>query len=368
MNFSERAVFEWALVSVKLFKYPRSTLLRWLGESMSLSSYSQDTIKKLEDARDGLNEKKEAAYLLFKDDLDFLVEAMRSFKMPLSGTNLKQHWENGFAYFSKVTGVSISPTPLFLVEHFPESFSEYERSTNLISLPVDSEVGEAGVYVLENSLSPFLPLQLLQEAVKNCFQLAVAKLPEDKLPHRFFRLPWFEDGASLWFALKAYYDTTGDTALLKRFKTRLLMYDRLSPSAMLQHYDLVRELFVSGRLDSALESYLSSPKDKDWDDLLTPIDFVACKDHSEIETFLVDFTHSTPLQYVLPVEYLIMDTIGDGLSLEEFAKKTGLPEDVLKKTLTLLANRQYIFLDSSSVSLNSKYRGLFVQGLIKPSL
>ncbi len=368
MQFSERSVLEWALVSVNIFNFPRHVLLKWLGDSLTLSPFSDDSIRKLEKARDGLKEKKEAAYLLFEEDLNFIVEAMRSFDLTFTESHLKKNVTTAFEYFSLQTPSEVSPLPLFVVDDFPENFEGFEKSSPFVSLPVDTESAGAGIYVKSDLLSPFLPIQLMEESIRLAMQITVAQIPEQNLPHRFFRLPWFEEGASLWMAVKAYFETFGDASLLKKYRSHLLTYHELSPSRKLQSFDIVRELFLSQRLEGAIESYLTSPKETDWGDLLTPLDFVGSESAGEVETFLLELSHPRIRQYVLPVEYLVMKMVGDGIPLEELGRTSGLPPKILSRTLDLLARRQFIFVDEDSVSLNSKFKDLFQRGLIKPSL
>lgn len=367
MSFSERSVFEWSLASVRLFRYPRSIILRWLGESFGMAPFSPESLEKIKQVLESLGDKKEAAYTLFNEDLVFLTEAMRSFKETLSEQELSDIVASGFTYFSSLTKIPISPIPLKLVDHFPEAYKGYEQSSPFISLPVDTDAGPAGIYLKRDSLSPFLPIQLLTEVMKICLQLGVSRIGEENLPHKFFRLPWFENGTALWLSLKAYYEITGETSLLSKYKNRTLMYDALSPSTELQHFSIICELFISKRFDDALKSYLSVPKNTDWGELLTPLEFVAAKPANEIETFLLDFANQKRIQFILPVEYFLLDAISEGTTIEDLAKKADMPIELLKKTLSLLAARQYIFIDGPNVMLNSKFRDMFTRGLIKPN-
>lgn len=337
MRFSERSVLEWALVSVEIFNYPRSLLLRWLGDSMGMDSFSEDSIKKIEKARDQFEKKKEAAFVLFEEDLNFIIEAMRSFDLVFTESHLSKNLEIAFDYFSLKSPNPVSPLPLILVDEFPSPFEDHAKITNLISFPYEMNGNRAGIYVKKDALSPFLPIQLMEEAMKISFRMASSRIPENNLPHRNFSLPWFEEGASLWMAMEAFYETFGDTLMLKRYKNRLLMYNELSSSRVLQSFSIICNAFKTGRLDSSVKNYLSNPKAVDWSDLLNVADFIPSEASKEIETFLLQFPNSPPIQYLLPVEYLLLKRIGDGMSVEELSRTTELPPEILKKTLELLS-------------------------------
>lgn len=363
INLSELRIVEDTFFRSKLLYY-KPSLYKLIDRHFNEENeFSDATLIKLKHAMTG---NKDMAYnLVLKNDLETLRKEIANTPKQFDDQMWRDMLPKIRDEVKKVLGMNFKPRSVMFEDSFPEGLLGFEKKGASSVTIFEGQEG-SGIYFLNKRVSAFTPILLIHEQIHSCFS-------QNKNKDQMY-IEWFEEGISLWYSLKIYYNLTKNMGIIDMYRERCNIYSKIKDEhnftkRYFEYMKLMSRLFLNGGeplIGKMMLDYMSGNRDKINSYLKIEKLDIKSVPKSEIENVLVNFSFEIEPEKFPPIEFLILKNVLKPKAIDKIIASVKAPEPLVKGAILALQIKGMLIIKENEIEMNWRKKDLFEAGLIKP--